>query len=85
MIVTEACHAPNDVGYFALHRIALDQVDLLAVKAKNHFRAAFTADTETILDADTPGPAMADLSRLPFRNLPPELYAGIGMKGPTPA
>ena len=83
VIVTEACHAPNDAEYFALHGIALDQVDLLAVKAKNHFRAAFTALTETIVDADTPGPAMADLSRLPFRNLPPELYAGIGMKGPA--
>jgi microcystin degradation protein MlrC len=84
VIVTEACHAPNDAAYFELHGIALDQVGLLAVKAKNHFRAAFTALTETIVDADTPGPAMMDLSRLPFRNLPPELYAGIGMKGPAP-
>jgi len=84
VIVTEGCHAPNDIAYFALHGVDLAEVDLLAAKAKNHFRAAFTGRCERIIDADTPGPAMADMTKLPFRNLPPELYASIGLSGPAP-
>jgi len=77
IIVTSQCHAPNDIEYFRLHGIDLGEIDLLAVKAKNHFRAAFTPLCTAIIDADTDGPAMADLSRLPFRNLPPELLASL--------
>lgn len=73
IIVTGSCQPPNDPEYFALHGIRLDQVDLLAVKAKNHFRAAFAPLCAAIIEADTPGPAMADMSLLPFRNLPREL------------
>jgi microcystin degradation protein MlrC len=85
VILTESCQAPNDLGYFRLHGIDLGDVDVLLAKAKNHFRAAFTPLCEAILDAETPGPAMAAMARLPFRNLSPELYAGIGLAGPTPA
>jgi len=77
IIVTSQCHAPNDIEYFALHGIELDQFDLLAIKAKNHFRAAFSDRCATIIDADTPGPAMANLKQLPFRNLPPDLQASL--------
>ena len=68
IIVTESCQAPNDVEYFRLHGIEVDKVELLCAKAKNHFRAAFGALFDPIIDVDTVGPAMADLSKLPFRH-----------------
>ena len=68
IIVTESCQAPNDVEYFRLHGIQVDKVDLVCAKAKNHFRAAFGALFDPIVDVDTVGPAMADLSKLPFRH-----------------
>jgi len=70
VIVTSSCQAPNDVEYFRLHGIELAQVDVICAKAKNHFRAAFAPLVERIVDVDTVGPAMADLSRLPWRHLP---------------
>ena len=71
VIVTSACVSPNDETYFALHGIELARLDLLCVKAKNHFRAAFAQSFTRLVDADTPGPAALDLSKLPFRRVPP--------------
>lgn len=67
IIVTESCQAPNDPEYFRLHGIDVAATELVCAKAKNHFRAAFGAVFDPIVDVDTPGPAMADLGRLPFR------------------
>ncbi|HVT51216.1 MAG TPA: M81 family metallopeptidase [Dongiaceae bacterium] len=74
VIVTESCQTPNDPGYFALHGIDLAKVGLLCVKAKNHFRAAFTPLTRAIIDVDCPGPAAADLRHYRFQHAPKSLY-----------
>jgi len=68
IIVTESCQAPNDPEYFRLHGIDVAATELVCAKAKNHFRAAFGAVFGPIIDVDTVGPAMADLSKLPFRH-----------------
>ena len=68
VIVTTVCLAPNDPQYFRLHGIDLARTDLVCAKAKNHFRAAFGAVFDPIVDVDTPGPAVADLAQLPFRH-----------------
>jgi microcystin degradation protein MlrC len=67
IIVTSSCQSPNDAEYFRLHGIDLGQVDLVCAKAKNHFRAAFGAVFDPIVEVDTPGPATADLASLGFR------------------
>lgn len=74
VIVTERCQTPNDPGYFALHGIDLATVGLLCVKAKNHFRAAFTPLTRAIIDTDCPGPAAANLAHYRFQHAPRTLY-----------
>ncbi|CAB3884650.1 hypothetical protein LMG26858_03412 [Achromobacter anxifer] len=68
VIVTELVAPANDPGFFTLHGIDLDQVRLLCVKAKNHFRAAFLPLCAAIIDVDAPGPAALDLRLLPFRH-----------------
>lgn len=73
VIVTETCQTPNDPAYFDLHGIDLAALRLLCVKAKNHFRAAFTPLCRRIIDVDLPGPAALDLRHLPYRHLPPGL------------
>ena len=69
IIVTEHVVPADDPGFLALHRIDLDQIRLLCVKAKNHFRAAFGERCSEIIDCDAPGPACLDLTQLPFRNV----------------
>jgi microcystin degradation protein MlrC len=73
VIVTEASHPPNDPAYFRLHGIDIEQTRLLCVKVKNHFRAAFQDRAALIVDVDAAGPACLDLSRLPYRKVPPDL------------
>jgi len=74
VIVTESCQTPNDPGYFALHGIALSNVGLLCVKAKNHFRAAFAPLLRAIVDIDAPGPASPNLRHYRFRYAPKNYY-----------
>ncbi len=74
VIVTTGCQSPNDAGYFRLHGIDIDEVPVLLAKAKNHFRAAFGGRFDVIRSCETLGPAMADVSRLPFRNVPRERF-----------
>ncbi len=54
-----------------MHGIELARLDLLCVKAKNHFRAAFAQSFTRLIDADTPGPAALDLAKLRFHQVPP--------------
>ncbi len=72
VIVTERVGPANDPAFFALHGVDLARTRLLCVKAKNHFRAAFGERCVAIVDVDCPGPAGADLRRLPFRNRTPQ-------------
>jgi microcystin degradation protein MlrC len=71
IVVTERIGPANDPAFFALHGIDLARTRLLCVKAKNHFRAAFRDRCAAIIDVDCPGPAAADLRKLPFRNARP--------------
>ncbi|MNC96858.1 hypothetical protein D3C83_143350 [compost metagenome] len=46
------------------------------MKAKNHFRAAFTGMARCLVDVDAPGPAAASLEHYKFRHAPQGLYVG---------
>ncbi len=72
VIVASTCQAANDRNYFALHGLEPRDIPVLLAKAKNHFMAAFGGSFDAIVQCDTPGPAMADTSKLPYRTLPRE-------------
>jgi microcystin degradation protein MlrC len=74
VIVTTACGSAHDPAFYALHGVDFAEVAILCVKAKNHFRAAFTAICPTMIDIDAPGPAALDINRFPFRLAPPTLH-----------
>lgn len=69
IIVTTEVVPADDPAFYVLHNIHADAIRLLCVKAKNHFRAGMGALCTEIIACDAPGPASADLSQLPFRNL----------------
>ncbi len=74
VIVTETCQAPNDPGYFRLHGIEPETLPLLCVKAKNHFRAAFSGMARCLVDVDAPGPASAGLFHYKFKHAPQNIW-----------
>jgi microcystin degradation protein MlrC len=71
LIISESCQTPNDPGFFRLHGVDPESLDLLCVKAKNHFRAAFAPMARAMIDVDAPGPAGAHLDQYRYRHLPP--------------
>jgi microcystin degradation protein MlrC len=83
VVVTATVVAADDPAFLAMHGLDPASLRLLAVKAKNHFRAAFEPLCRTIVDVDCPGPAAADLAALPFRRAPPS-RAGVGGSQPPP-
>lgn len=70
VIVTERCLTVTDPSFFDLHGIDLARPGILAIKAKNQFRAAFTPVFATMIDVDVPGPAAYDIASLPFQRVP---------------
>ncbi|MSP48977.1 MAG: M81 family peptidase [Alphaproteobacteria bacterium] len=70
VILTEHCLTPNDPGFLLMHGIDPAKLRLLCVKAKNHFRAAFTPYATTMVDCDSPGPAALSLKHFKFRHVP---------------
>jgi len=72
ILVTSGCYSPNDPEYFRLHGIDISRVPVLLAKAKNHIRASFGRLFDAFAQVETPGPAMAEATKLPFRCIPPE-------------
>ena len=70
VVVTSAVLPANDPAFFAHHGIDLAATRLLREERKNHFHAAFEPRCAAIIEVDAPGPAMADLSQLPFAHWP---------------
>ncbi|MDQ1080290.1 M81 family metallopeptidase [Pseudoroseomonas cervicalis] len=70
IIIASRKEAAIDPAFFALHGIDPSAQRLLAVKGKNHFRAAFAPLCVALVECDAPGPAALDLRGLPFRQVP---------------
>jgi microcystin degradation protein MlrC len=74
IVVTTNCLMAIDPAFFELHGIDLASLGILAIKAKNQFRASFSSIFRTMIDVDAPGPAQLDFTRLPFKRVPRTLF-----------
>jgi len=64
----------NDPELFSHLGVDVADYDLLVLKVKNHFRAAFEPLVDQIIYVDAPGVACNDLVNLPFKNLPEGMW-----------
>ena len=67
IIVTTRRLPVNDIGFFNIHEIEINDFQLICIKAKNHFRASFSPYCRDFIEVDTPGPAAINLHTLPYR------------------
>lgn len=74
ILVTGRPITANDPELFKHIGLDVTHYDLLVLKVKNHFRAAFEGLVGEIIYVDAPGVASNDLSRFPFQNLPEGLW-----------
>jgi microcystin degradation protein MlrC len=63
-------------GIFEPLSIPLEELDIIVLKSRIHFRRGFheTGLAGTILEVDAPGLGPADLTVLPYKNIPKDIY-----------
>ena len=74
VMITGVCHDATDANFYRAAGIDLSKLQVLAVKAKNQFRASFGSVFREMIDIDAPGPAAFDFSKFPFTKAPKTLY-----------
>jgi microcystin degradation protein MlrC len=74
IVVTKYPITANDPELFTHLGLDVTDYDLLVLKVKNHFRAAFEPLVGDIIYVDAPGVASNDFSRFPFKNVPSGLW-----------
>ncbi|MDP6343205.1 MAG: MlrC C-terminal domain-containing protein, partial [Alphaproteobacteria bacterium] len=74
IIVTTQNVTAVDTDPFSQFGLDIDEYDIIVLRSKTHFRAAYEPIAADILIADTPDWGPADLTTLPYRNAPPGIF-----------
>ena len=74
IITADFLLGPGDMQLFRHFGVEPTFCQLVAVKACTSFRASYETITDRIYDADTPGAAAPELTRLAYRKLPDRFY-----------
>ena len=74
VIVTTQNVTAVDTDPFAQCGLDIAEFDIIALRSKTHFRAAYDPIAGAILIVETPDWGPADLITLPYRNAPPGIY-----------
>ena len=74
VIVTPTLHQVLDDAIFPVVGLDLDNLDIVAIKSRVHFRAFFNNRAGSIVVIDAPGLGPADLTQHKYKNIPRNLY-----------
>jgi microcystin degradation protein MlrC len=74
VIVTTQSITAVDTDPFTQCGLDINEFDIIALRSKTHFRAAYEPIAGAILIVETPDWGPADLIGLPYRNAPPGIY-----------
>ncbi|MCP4901492.1 MAG: M81 family metallopeptidase [bacterium] len=76
VIVTPRLHQVTDVSIFEPLGISLDELKIIVLKSRVHFRRGYheTGIAGAIIEVDAPGLGPADLTEIEYKNVPKDLY-----------
>jgi microcystin degradation protein MlrC len=76
IILTPTLRQVTNIGIFAPLGIDLKDLDIIVLKSRVHFRRGYheTGIAGAILEVDAPGWGPADLTALPYKNIPKDIY-----------
>ncbi|MFQ5602071.1 MAG: M81 family metallopeptidase [bacterium] len=76
VILTEHLRQVTDTNIFAPLGIDFEKLELIVLKSRVHFRRGYheTGIAGAIIEIDAPGWGPADLTTLPFKNIPKDIY-----------
>ncbi|MFC1555440.1 M81 family metallopeptidase, partial [candidate division KSB1 bacterium] len=80
VILTPQLRQVTDVNIFESLGIDYKELDIIILKSRVHFRRGYheTGIAKAIFEVDAPGWGPADLSNLPYKNIPDNLYPLTG-------
>jgi microcystin degradation protein MlrC len=76
VIITPTLHQVTQPDIFAALGIDIEELDIISLKSRVHFRRGFheTGLAGAIIEVDAPGWGPADLTGLPYENIPKDMY-----------
>jgi microcystin degradation protein MlrC len=76
VILTPELHQVTDTSVFPPLGINLDDLDIIVLKSRVHFRRGYyeTGIAGAIIEVDAPGLGPADLTTIEYKNIPREIY-----------
>lgn len=76
VILTPHLHQVTTTAIYEPLGIDTDSIDIFVLKSRVHFRRGYVENgfAETIIEVDAPGLGPADLSMLPYQNIPDDIY-----------
>ena len=76
VILTEHLMQITDINIFEPLGIPFDELDIIVLKSRVHFRRGYheTGIAGAIFEVDAPGWGPADLTVLPYKNIPKDIY-----------
>jgi microcystin degradation protein MlrC len=74
VVITSTLHQCQDSEGFNHYGISFDDLDIIVIKSRVHFRAYYESVTKEIIEIDAPGLGPADLNQFRYRNKPSGLY-----------
>lgn len=76
VIITPRLHQVTDVSIFEPLGIPLEELDIIVLKSRVHFRRGYheTGIAGAIIEVDAPGLGPADLTTIEYKNIPEDLY-----------
>ncbi|HDT13775.1 MAG TPA: hypothetical protein ENO03_05385, partial [Candidatus Aminicenantes bacterium] len=76
VILTPLLHQVTDTGIFGRLGIDLADLDIIVLKSRVHFRRGYVENglAGEVVWIDAPGLGPADLTGVPYQNVPPGLY-----------
>jgi microcystin degradation protein MlrC len=76
VIITPLLHQVTDTGIFQALGIILDDLDIIILKSRVHFRRGYHENglAGAIFEVDAPGLGPADLTTIEYKNIPEDIY-----------
>jgi microcystin degradation protein MlrC len=76
VIITPTLHQVTDTDIFDALGINIEELDIISLKSRVHFRRGYheTGLAGAIIEVDAPGWGPADLTGLPYENIPKDIY-----------
>lgn len=74
VVISSTLHQVTDSAGFTAFGIDFESLEIMSLKSRVHFRAFYETVAGSIVEIDSPGLGIADLTTIDYRNVPKDIY-----------